>query len=68
MDDCLRAYTSGSAYAEFEEKRKGTIAPRMLADIVVFPVDITRISPRDLLTTKVAMTIAGGRIVYEQPH
>jgi predicted amidohydrolase YtcJ len=40
----------------------------MLADIVVFPVDITRISPRDLLTTKVAMTIAGGRIVYEQPH
>ena len=68
MDDCLRAYTSGSAYAEFEEKRKGTIAPGMLADIVVFPVDITRISPRDLLTTKVAMTIAGGRIVYEQPH
>ena len=44
MDDCLRAYTAGSAYAEFEEKRKGTIAPGMLADIVVFPVDITRIA------------------------
>jgi predicted amidohydrolase YtcJ len=68
MDDCLRAYTAGSAYAEFEEKRKGTIAPGMLADIVVFPVDITRIPPRDLLSTHVAMTIAGGRVVFEQPR
>jgi hypothetical protein len=68
MDDCLRAYTGGSAYAEFEEKRKGTIAPGMLADIVVFPADITRVPPRELLTTHVAMTIAGGRIVFEQKH
>lgn len=66
MDDCLRAYTAGSAYAEFEEKRKGTIAPGMLADIVVFPVDITRISPRELLSTHPAMTVAGGRVVFEQ--
>jgi hypothetical protein len=68
MDDCLRAYTAGSAYAEFEEKRKGTTAPGMLADIVVFPMDITRIPPRELLTMHVAMTIAGGRIVFEQKH
>ena len=66
MDDCLRAYTAGSAYAEFEEKQKGTIAPGMLADIVVFPVDITRIPPHELLSTQVAMTIAGGRVVFEQ--
>ena len=66
MDDCLRAYTAGSAYAEFEEKRKGTIAAGMLADIVVFPVDITSIPPRELLSTRVAMTVAGGRVVFEQ--
>ena len=30
IKDCLRAYTVGSAYAEFEEKRKGTIASGML--------------------------------------
>ena len=66
MDDCLRAYTAGSAYAEFEEKRKGTIAPGMLGDIVVFPVDITRIASRELLSTHVAMTVAGGRVVFEQ--
>jgi predicted amidohydrolase YtcJ len=66
MDDCIRAYTVGSAYAEFEELRKGTLAPGMLADIVVFPADITRVPARDLLHTPVAMTIVGGRIVYQQ--
>ena len=67
-EDCLRAYTLGSAYAEFEEKRKGTLAPGMLADIVVFGEDITRMPARNLLATPVTMTITGGRVVYEQPH
>jgi len=65
MEDCLRAYTAGSAYAEFEENRKGAIAEGMLADIVVLDNDITRIPPRGLLESRVAMTIAGGRVVYE---
>jgi predicted amidohydrolase YtcJ len=65
MDECLRDYTVGSAYAEFEEARKGTIAPGMLADILVFPSDITQIPARDLLKLPVVMTIAGGRVVYE---
>jgi predicted amidohydrolase YtcJ len=65
MDECLRAYTSGAAYAQFEEGRKGKLAPGMLADIVVYPADITKIPPRELLTTRVNMTITGGRIVYE---
>ena len=66
MDECIRAYTVGSAYAEFEEQRKGTLAPGMLADIVVFPADITRIAAKELLHMPVVMTIAGGRIVYER--
>jgi predicted amidohydrolase YtcJ len=68
MKDCLQAYTTGSAYAEFEEKRKGTIAPGMFADLVVYPTNLNQIPARDLLTTKVTMTIAGGRIVYQQPE
>ncbi|HEV2299304.1 MAG TPA: amidohydrolase [Candidatus Acidoferrales bacterium] len=66
MTDCIYDYTAGSAYGEFEENRKGEIRPGMLADIVVFPVDITQIPPADLLKTSVDMTIAGGRIVYER--
>ena len=67
IKDCLRAYTVGSAYAEFEEKRKGTIAPGMFADLVAPGADLNQIPARDLLTTQVKMTIAGGRIVYQQP-
>jgi len=68
IKDCLRAYTVGSAYAEFEEKRKGTIAPGMLADLVMYPLDLNEIPARELLTSKVRMTIVGGRIVYQQPE
>ena len=68
MKDCLRAYTAGSAYAEFEEKRKGTIAPGMFADLVVYPANLNQIPARDLLTTHVKMTFAGGRIIYQQPE
>jgi predicted amidohydrolase YtcJ len=66
IEECLHAYTAGAAYAEFEEHRKGMIAPGMLADIVVFPADLTQIPPSDLLHTGVAMTIVGGRIVYQR--
>jgi predicted amidohydrolase YtcJ len=68
MKDCLRSYTAGSAYAEFEEKRKGTIAPGMFADLVVYSTNLNQITARDLLTTKVKMTIAGGRIIYQEPE
>jgi predicted amidohydrolase YtcJ len=67
MEECLRAYTVGAAYAEFEENRKGVIAPGMLADLVVFRDDITRIPAAMLLREQASMTIAGGRIVYERP-
>jgi predicted amidohydrolase YtcJ len=67
MQDCLSDYTAGSAYAEYSEKIKGKIMPGMLADLVVFPANLTEIPPADLLKLKVAMTIAGGRIVYQNP-
>ncbi|HUJ81088.1 MAG TPA: amidohydrolase family protein, partial [Candidatus Acidoferrales bacterium] len=65
IETCIREYTAGAAYAEFEEHRKGKLAPGMFADIVVFPSDITRLTPRELINAKVAMTIAGGKIVYD---
>jgi hypothetical protein len=67
LEECLRAYTVGSAYAQFEEQRKGIIARGMLADVVVFPADLTRLAPKELLRTEVVMTIAGGIIIYEKP-
>jgi len=66
MEECIKAYTVGSAYAQFEEGRKGRLVPGMLADIIVFPVDITKIPPYDLLSTRVAMTIVGGQIIFDR--
>jgi predicted amidohydrolase YtcJ len=66
MDDCIRAYTAGSAYAEFEENRKGVLAPKKLADIVVLSNDLTRIPASEILRTEAVLTIVGGRVVYEK--
>jgi predicted amidohydrolase YtcJ len=66
--DCLGAYTVGPAYAQFEERRKGTIAPGMLADIVVYPKDLNETRPSELLKMPVVMTIVGGKIVYQRPQ
>jgi predicted amidohydrolase YtcJ len=65
-NECFRAYTVGSAFAQFEEQRKGTIAPGMLADIIVYPKDLNETRPEDILKTPVVMTIVGGTIVYQQ--
>ena len=65
MDDAIAAYTRGSAFAEFEEKTKGQIAPGMLADFVVLDRDITNAAPAKLLETKVLRTVVGGKTVYE---
>jgi predicted amidohydrolase YtcJ len=45
MDQAIAAYTTGSAFAEFEEKEKGKLVPGMLADFVVLDRDVTAASP-----------------------
>jgi len=65
MDQAIAAYTTGSAFAEFNEKEKGKITPGMLADFVVLDRDVTAISAEKLLGTKVLRTVVGGKTVYE---
>ena len=66
LDDCIRTFTQGSAYAEFSEKLKGKISPGQFADIVVLSNDITQIPAPQMLKTKVLMTFTGGKLVYER--
>jgi hypothetical protein len=66
IDQAIAAYTTGSAYAEFAEKDKGTLAPGMLADFVVLDRDITKVPPAEILKTQVLRTVVGGRTVYER--
>jgi hypothetical protein len=66
IEECISAYTEGSAYAEFAEKDKGRIAAGQLADIIVLSADVTRVAPPAILKTEVLMTFVGGRLVYEK--
>jgi len=65
VEEAVRAYTVGSAYAEFQENEKGIIAPGKLADIVIVSQDIFKIDPKEIEKAKVVMTIMDGRVVYE---
>lgn len=67
IDQAIAAYTTGSAYAEFAEKEKGTLAPGMLADFVVLDRDITKVPPAEILKTQVLRTVVGGKTVYQVP-
>lgn len=64
VEEAVRAYTVGSAYAEFAEKEKGRIAPGMLADMVMLSQDIFRLDPIEIEKTRVLLTVVDGRIVY----
>ena len=66
MDDCIRAYTSGSAYAQFENGKKGELKVGEYADFLVLSQDITKAAPKDLLNTEVLQTVVGGHMVYQK--
>lgn len=66
IEEALRAYTSGSAYAEFQEHEKGTLARGMLADLVVLSDDIHRIPPERIKDVTVTLTMLGGKVVFSK--
>jgi Predicted metal-dependent hydrolase with the TIM-barrel fold len=66
VEDALRAYTSGGAYASFDEREKGSLSPGKLADVVIIDRDLTKIAPETIREAKINYTIVGGRIVYHR--
>ena len=66
LEQALRAYTAGVAYAGFMENSTGTLRPEMLADIVLLDRDLFAVPPESLSAVHVQATIAGGRVVYQR--
>jgi predicted amidohydrolase YtcJ len=66
VEDALRAYTHGGAYASFDEKEKGILSVGALADFAIIDRDLTRIAPEQIRDAHVALTAVGGRVVYER--
>ncbi len=65
VEDALRAYTTGGAYAGFAEGSRGVIRKGMLADLTMIDKDLTRIAPETIRDAKVVRTIVNGKVVYE---
>ena len=64
LAEAIDKYTAGSAYASFDEKRKGRIAPGFLADMCVLNTDIFTVDPAEIRSIKVDMTVLGGKTVW----
>jgi hypothetical protein len=72
IEEAIKAYTWGSAYASFEEKIKGTLTEGKLADIAVLDTNLLKTKPADWIDergevkVKTLYTVVGGRIVYQR--
>jgi predicted amidohydrolase YtcJ len=65
-DEALRAWTQTGAYADFEEKTKGSLTPGKAADFLMLSADIMQIPAMEIWRTRVTMTVLGGRVVYSE--
>lgn len=66
VEEAIKCYTLNSAYAEFEEKDKGSIEPGKYADFTVLSDNLLKINPVNIKDVKVEMTVVGGKIVYKR--
>lgn len=64
MEQAIKYYTLGSAYAQFMDSRKGMIKSGYLADIVITDKNLLTTPENEIMKTKVDYTIVGGKIVY----
>lgn len=65
VEETIRAYTLGSAFAEFQENAKGSISIGKLADFVILSDDIFTMNPNNINKVKILKTIVDGKTVYE---
>jgi len=65
LENAIRGYTLGGAFAEFKENVKGSIETGKAADLIVLSRNLFSIPPEDILNVRVRMTVAGGAVVYE---
>lgn len=66
VEDALRAYTVGAAYASFAEADRGMLRAGLYADWALWSADPTAVSIDRLRTLRVRRTDVGGRTVFEE--
>ena len=67
LEDAIKAYTLGAAFAGHREKTEGSLEPGKLADLIVLSQDLFKIKPSQVSNTEVLLTVVGGKAVYHAP-
>jgi len=68
LEDAIRGYTLGAAFAGHREATEGSLEPGKVADLIILGQDLFRIEPTQIEKTEVLLTIVGGKVVYESPN
>jgi predicted amidohydrolase YtcJ len=66
IEQAIEAYTLGSAYAEFQERQKGSLERGKLADMAILSQNLLALPPTEILNTRPLATIVGGRVVFDE--
>jgi len=66
FNEALRAHTYEGAYSGHQENVKGTLEAGKLADMVVWASDPSLLSPEELFSSTVDLTLVGGKIVFRR--
>jgi predicted amidohydrolase YtcJ len=64
VDDAVRMFTLDAAYAQFEEREKGSISPGKRADLVVLSESPWAVAPDEIRRIRVEQTLVAGSVVY----
>ena len=64
LEAAIHAYTMGSAFANFAEEDRGSVTSGKYADLVVLSQDLFRLEPKQMLQTRVDLTIVEGEVVH----
>jgi predicted amidohydrolase YtcJ len=68
LEDTIKAYTLGAAFAGRREKTEGSLEPGKLADLIVLSQDLFKIEPSSIGKTEVLLTMVGGKVVHQSPN
>lgn len=68
LEDTIKAYTLGAAFAGRREKSEGSLEVGKLADLIVLSQDLFKIEPSEIGKTEVLLTMVGGKVVYQSPN
>jgi predicted amidohydrolase YtcJ len=66
--EAIYSYTLGNAFAAFEEDLKGSLTAGKLADLVILSNNLSTCSDEEILSTKVLLTMVGGKVRYQDPE